>query len=145
MNLEQVRDQLPGQVLEIAQVVGMNAALRLVSELGGTTWEFSRGKGRNGQIKVAALVDIIGDEAAQRLTARLGGETIYIPRCDAALRRLRDLEIHRQFEQAVREGVGARVVVAELARTYQLSDRRIWIILDQVLPPPLDSTPDLFE
>lgn len=145
MNLEQVRDQLPAQVLEIAQVVGMPAALRLVNELGGTTWEFARGANRNGQIKVAALADIIGDEAAQRLTTRLGGETIYIPRCDAALRRLRDLEIHRQFVQAVREGVGARVVVAELARTYKLSDRRIWIILDQVLPETPDNTGDLFD
>ena len=145
MNLEQVREQLPAQVLEIAQVVGMPAALRLVGELGGTTWEFARGANRNGQIKVAALADIIGDEAAQRLTMRLGGETIYIPRCVAALRRLRDLEIHRQFVQAVREGVGARVVVAELARTYKLSDRRIWIILDQVLPESPDSTGDLFD
>lgn len=145
MNLDQVRDKLPAQVLEIAEVVGMPAALRLVNELGGTTWEFARGANRNGQIRVAALADIIGDEAAQRLTMRLGGETIYIPRCDAALRRLRDLEIHRQFVQAVREGVGARVVVAELARTYKLSDRRIWIILDQVLPETPDNTGDLFD
>lgn len=144
MNLEQVRDQLPAQVLEIADVVGMPAALRLVTELGGTTWEFAKGANRNGQIRVAALADIVGDDAAQLLTSRLGGDVVYIPRCDVALRRLRDLEIHRQFEQAVREGVSARVVVAELARTYKLSDRRIWIILNQVLPDPA-APGDLFD
>ncbi|MDF3931378.1 Mor transcription activator family protein [Pseudomonas citronellolis] len=145
MNLEQVRDQLPAQVLEIAEVVGMPAALRLVAELGGTTWEFAKGGNRSGQIRVAALADVIGDEAAQLLTSRVGGTSVYIPRCDAALRRLRDLEIHRQFEQAVREGVSANTVVAELARTYQLSDRRIWIILKQVLPEPYPTSADLFD
>lgn len=145
MNLEQVRDQLPAQVLEIAEAVGMAAALRLVGELGGTTWEFAQGANRNGQIRVAALADIIGDEAAQRLTKLVGGSKIYIPRCDAALRRLRDLEIHRQFVQAVREGVSANTVVAELARTYQLSDRRIWIILKQALPEPYPPSADLFD
>jgi hypothetical protein len=144
MNLEQVRDQLPAQVLEIAEVIGMSAALRLVTELGGTTWEFAKGSNRNGQIRVAALADIIGDEAAQLLTGRLGGDVVYIPRCDAALRRLRDLEIHRRFVEAVRFGSGARAVVAELARTYQLSDRRIWIILNQSLPDLIEPTGDLF-
>ncbi|MBG6291040.1 hypothetical protein I5I61_26590 [Pseudomonas nitroreducens] len=145
MNLEQVRDQLPEQVLEIAQLVGMPAALRLVGELGGTTWDFAHGANRNGVIKVAALADIVGDEAAERLTARFGGDSFYIARCDVALRRLRDLEIHQQFEQAVREGVSARTVVAELARTYKLSDRRIWIILKQYLPEPTARTGNLFD
>ncbi|QIE86164.1 Mor transcription activator family protein [Pseudomonas nitroreducens] len=145
MNLEQVREQLPAQVLEIAQVVGMSAALRLVNELGGTTWDFAKGSNRNGVIKVAALADIVGDEAAERLTARFAGNSFYVARCDVALRRLRDLEIHRQFDQAVREGVSTRTVVAELARTYKLSDRRIWIILKQYLPEPSVPTGKLFD
>ncbi|TWC35078.1 Mor transcription activator family protein [Pseudomonas sp. SJZ079] len=129
--LQALQEQLPlpAHVREIARVVGLPSALRLVQELGGTTWEFAKGANRNGQIRVAALSDILGEEAAQRLTSHLGGEKIYIPRCAAALRRLRDLEIHRQFEQAVREGVSANTVVAELARAYGLSDRRVWKVL----------------
>lgn len=133
--IEQLQELLPQQVLEIARVVGMPAALRLVDELGGTTWEFAQGANRNGQIRVAALGDIMGEEAAQLLTSHLGGEKIYIPQCSAALRRLRDLEMHRQFEQAVREGVTANTVVAELARAYKLSDRRVWVILKQAIEP----------
>lgn len=144
MNLEQVRDQLPAVVLEIADAVGMSAALQLVEELGGTSWEFAKGANRNGRIKVAALADIIGDEAAQRLTERVKGNNIYIPRCAVALRRLRDLEINQQFVQAVREGVSANTVVADLARTNRLSDRQIWNILKQPAPPPDAHTPDLF-
>lgn len=136
--LQRMQEQLPlpAHVREIARVVGLPNALRLVSELGGTTWEFAKGANRNGQIKVAALGDILGEEGAALLTIHLGGGKVYIPQCAAALRQLRDLEIHRQFEQAVREGVSANIVVAELARTYKLSDRRIWIILKKPLEQP---------
>ena len=72
----------------------------------------------------------------------MGGEKIYIPQCAAALRRLRDMEIHRQFEQGVREGVSANTLVAELARAYKLSDRRVWEILK--LPLFHNQQPDLF-
>lgn len=133
MQLEQMQALLPQQIHEIAQVIGLPGALRLVQELGGTTWEFAKGANRNGEIRVAALADLLGEELARRLTQHMGGEKIYIPQCTTALRRLRDLEIHRQFEQAVHEGVAANTVVAELARTYKLSDRRIWLILKQPL------------
>ncbi|MCY1220865.1 Mor transcription activator family protein [compost metagenome] len=133
MKLEQVKELLPRQILEIADIVGLPTAMRLVDELGGTSWEFAQGANRNGMIKVAALGDILGEEAAELLTSRLGGDKIYIPQCSAALRRLRDLEIVRQFEQGVREGATANTVVAELARAYKLSDRRIWDILKNVV------------
>jgi Mor family transcriptional regulator len=142
--IEQVQELLPQQILDIARVIGLPAALRLVNELGGTSWEFAQGANRNGQIRVAALGDILGEEAASLLTSHLGGEKIYIPQCSAALRRLRDLEIHRQFEQAVREGVTANTVVAELARANNLSDRRIWIIVKQPLLA-MELQPRLFE
>ncbi|RMH86399.1 hypothetical protein EA796_00795 [Pseudomonas sp. AOB-7] len=143
MQLEQVQALLPQQIHEIAQVIGLPGALRLVQELGGTTWEFAKGANRNGEIRVAALADILGEEPAHKLTQHMGGEKIYIPQCTTALRRLRDLEIHRQFEQAVREGVTANTVVAELARAFKLSDRRIWLIL-KTLPAHSDSQLGLF-
>ena len=141
MKLEQVRAMLPEQVRDIAELIGLPDALRLVEQLGGTTWEFAKGRNRSGQIRIAALGDLLGEETAARLTSHLGGEKIYIPKCDAALRRLRDLEINGQFEQAVREGVSANTVVNELARAYKLSDRRVWDILKQPLSQP---TGDLF-
>ncbi|MDT4856084.1 Mor transcription activator family protein [compost metagenome] len=141
MNLEQVKGLLPQQIRDIADVAGLPVALRLVEELGGTTWEFARGANRNGQIRVAALADLVGEEAAEVLTRHLGAERIYIPRCAVALRRIRDLEINRQFEQGVREGISANTLVAELARSYRLSDRRVWKILKQ----PLQATGQLFD
>lgn len=133
MDLDQVEALLPRQILDIARAVGMPTAMRLVDELGGTSWEFAKGSNRNGLIRVAALADILGEDAARLLTQHMGGEKIYIPRCAEALRRLRDLEIHRQFEQAVRAGVSANAAVAELARSNKLSDRWVWEILKQPL------------
>ncbi|MCY1293752.1 Mor transcription activator family protein [compost metagenome] len=146
MNLEHARELLPPSVQRIADLVGLPAAMKLVAELGGTSWYFARGVGRNGQARVAALSEIVGDQAAERLAFYMHErEAVYIPKCDAALLRLRDAEIHRQFDQATREGVSSNTVVAELARTYELSDRHVWRILKVLPATPLDvSTPDLF-
>ncbi len=133
MDIAQVEALLPRQILDIAGAVGMPTAMRLVEELGGTSWEFAKGSNRNGLIRVAALADILGEEAASTLTRHLGGEKIYIPRCADALRRLRDLKIHRQFEEAVRKGASANAAVAALAREFKLSDRWVWEILKQPL------------
>ncbi|PZE13175.1 hypothetical protein DMX10_11650 [Pseudomonas sp. 57B-090624] len=148
MNIESARDLLPSAVQRIADAVGLAAALRLVEQLGGTSWYFAQGHGRHGQARVAALEEIVGEDAARRLTFLMNErEVVYIPKCDKAIRRLRDAEIHRQFDQAVREGVSTNTVVNELARTYEMSDRHVWRILKT---PPLDIydehpvTPDLF-
>lgn len=133
MDIAQVEALLPRQILDIAGAVGMPTAMRLVEELGGTSWEFAKGSNRNGLIRVAALADLLGEEAASKLTRHLGGEKIYIPRCADALRRLRDLKIHREFEAEIRKGASANAAVAALAREFKLSDRWVWEILKQPL------------
>lgn len=145
MKLEQARDLLPPTVQRIAEVVGLPATMKLVAELGGTSWFFAQGVGRNGQARVAALAEIVGEEAAEKLGRYASErERIYIAKCDAALIALRDAEIHSQFEQATREGVSANTIVNELARTYQLSDRHVWRILKRLPELAAPSTPDLF-
>jgi hypothetical protein len=133
MDIAQVEALLPRQILDIAASVGMPTAMLLVEQLGGTSWEFAKGSNRNGLIRIAALADILGEEAASKLTRHLGGEKIYIPRCADALRRLRDLKIHRQFEEALLKGASANTAVAALAREFKLSDRWVWEILKQPL------------
>ena len=121
MNLEQVKELLPARILEIAKAIGLPATQRLVEKLGGTTWTPAQGVRQLGVVRNEALADIIGNDAARILAERWANVPIYVPRCEAALQRLRDLEINAQFEQGVREGVGAKTLVAELARSYQLS------------------------
>lgn len=141
MDLERVRSLLPQQIQDIAEAIGLPATQRLVEELGGTTWPVAKGVRRLGIIRHEALKEVVGEHAAGILAERWGNVPLYIAKCDAPLRRLRDLEINRQFEQAVRDGVSANAVVTELARSYSLSDRRIWEILKQPTP---EATGDLF-
>lgn len=141
MKIDQVKELLPKQLLDIAEAIGLPATQRLVDELGGTTWPVAKGVRRLGIIRHAALTEVIGEEAAGIMAKHWGSVPLYIPKCDSALRRLRDLEINSQFEQGVREGVSANTLVAELARSYKLSDRRIWEILKQPSPA---ATGDLF-
>lgn len=140
MNLEQVQSVLPRQVLEIAEAIGLPATQLLVNELGGTTWPVAQGKRRLGIIRHEALVKVIGAEAAEIMAQRWANIQLYIPRCDAALRALRDFKINAEFVQGVRQGVSANILVARLARENSLSDRRIWDILKS--PSGLQS--DLF-
>lgn len=141
MNIDQVKELLPRQLVEIAEAIGLPATQRLVEELGGTTWTVAKGVRRLGIIRHEALKDIVGEQAAAIMIERWANIPLYIPKCEAAVRRLRDLEINRQFEQGVREGVSANTLVAELARANKLSDRRIWEILKQ----PLDTSRGLFD
>jgi Mor family transcriptional regulator len=134
MQIDQVKALLPAQLLEIAEAIGLPAAQRLVDEFGGTTWPVAKGVRRLGIIRHAALVDVIGERAADIMAQRWANVALYIPKCDAALRRLRDLEINRQFEQGVREGVSANTLVANLAMEFKLSDRWIWDILKKTVP-----------
>ncbi|VXD04061.1 Mor transcription activator family protein [Pseudomonas sp. 9Ag] len=141
MEIDQVKELLPKQLLDIAEAIGLPAAQRLVDELGGTTWPVAKGVRRLGIIRHEALKEVIGERAATIMAEQWGSVPLYIPKCEAAIRRLRDLEINRQYVQGVREGVSANTLVAELARSYKLSDRRIWEILKQPSP---DATGDLF-
>jgi Mor family transcriptional regulator len=129
LNLQEVKTLLPRQILEIAAMIGLPAATRLVEQLGGTTWAVGKGEKRLAMIRREALAEIIGEKATDLMVARYYGGNLYIPRCEAALRRLRDIEINRQFVQGTREGVSANTLVAELARSYQISDRHVWTIL----------------
>lgn len=138
MNLEQVKNLLPQQIKDIADAIGLAATQRLVEQLGGTTWPVAKGVRRLGVIRHEALKEVVGEDAANIMSVRWGNVPLYIAKCDAPLRCLRDLEIHRQFDQAAREGVSANTVVNEMARSYKLSDRQIWKILKR--PPQPDST-----
>lgn len=140
MNLDQVKGVLPRQVLDIAEAIGLPATQLLVERLGGTTWPVAKGVRRLGIIRHEALVGVIGVEAAEIMAKRWANVQLYIPRCDAALRAVRDFEINAIYVQGVRDGISSNALVAELARSNQLSDRRIW----EILKTPAGHQSDLF-
>lgn len=125
---------LPDTVADIARVIGTKAALALVENYGGSSIYAPLGVNKTGRAALERLVPIIGEDAAKALSRYTHGERIYIPRCDAAMRRLRNLKMCECFEEAVRAGSSGNAIVQTLARDYQLSDRQVWKILKQTAP-----------
>jgi Mor family transcriptional regulator len=66
-----------------------------------------------------------------------GGTSIYIPRCNALVNRLRQRNIIKDFSHSTRRGSSSTAAVANLARRHGISDRRVWQILkkENSVPP----------
>ncbi len=128
MNFEGVEHLLPDVVHTIVKLVGLPAAMRLVDQLGGTTFPIAMRRSRLGEIRYEALAEIVGSEAADLLTAHFGGEVLYIPRCAKALRELMYRSIRAEFDSLTRDQTAIHAVT-QLALRYRLADRHVWRIL----------------
>lgn len=123
--------QLPAVARELAEVIGLRNAMRLVEAFGGTTFPVPKRETRLGELRFATLASVIGVEAADALVKRFGGTDLYIPRCVDALRGARDAAIIREYEEITKTASGNEAV-QRLARQHQLSDRHIFNILKRV-------------
>jgi hypothetical protein len=111
--------QAPVNLLEIVEIIGEAAALKLVERFGGTTPRLPALRNINAE---HPLAQCIGVEALTSLAkATGGGRWLYVARCARGLREQRNREIVSLYSQDV--------PVEELARRYHLSDRQIWNIL----------------
>lgn len=120
---------LPEQARQIASLIGVVPALKLVERLGGTTFPVAKRANKIGEARFALLEDVVGLKAAEALTAHYGGTKLYIPNCKAALRRVRNAAMIREFDERSAAGETAREVVFDLAIRYRLADRVVWDIL----------------
>lgn len=124
-NLEDVADYLPDIVKEIIEVIGFSATEKLVRELGGSQFRFSQGMNYYPK-----LVEVIGKELAQTLCKYFQREDIYIPRCNTALRMLRNQRLKADFDRLCeQEKLSGRMAMLQLCPKYQLSDRQVWDIV----------------
>lgn len=100
---------LPYVVQDIAHLIGLAAALKLVEHYKGTSMWVP------GQFKPDhVLVKIIGHEPALKLIEAYGGECLEIPKCDDAVRAVRNGQIKLSDKSQ-----------AQLAREYNLTVRQI--------------------
>lgn len=138
MKLHGVEHLLPEVVQVIVHLIGLPSTLRLVDQLGGTTFPVALRKSRMGEIRYEMLADVVGMEAADAMTQHFGGDALYIPMCKAALRELMYRDVRAAFDELTREH-SALHAVSELVKRYRMSDRQIWRILkkgnDEGKPP----------
>ncbi|HIJ85227.1 MAG: Mor transcription activator domain protein [Magnetococcales bacterium] len=111
--------RLPESLMEIRETIGLNNTLKLVTNYGGTRVFVP--KRIHDQHR---LVNVLGLKAANQLSRRFGGESLTLVRGASALRASRNKEIIEQYSKGVR--------VADLARTFALTERRIYTILSGV-------------
>ncbi|WP_181295291.1 Mor transcription activator family protein [Pseudomonas sp. Q2-TVG4-2] len=122
----------------MAEFIGYANAFHVVAKLGGTTWVIPTRNGKKGATSIEArakLASALGStELATLLRNHYGGVTLYVPRCESALRAARKIAIHKTVEDGLRNGRSMVPMVKELATQFSLSDRRIWEILKEPSP-----------
>ena len=87
-------DCLPESMQQIAEVIGLDGAEKLVRAVGGARFKF--GKGRHNTARMKLLRQAVGKAGADKLAAVFGGDELYIPRCSVQLRKIRN----RRFRAA---------------------------------------------
>lgn len=106
---------LPGILLEISELIGMAATLKLVAKYGGVRLYVPK------EIKEDhPLIKLVGICNAIALSDTYGGETLEIARAEAAIREIRDTEIRNQWPALSQR---------QLALKYNTTERNIRLIL----------------
>ena len=131
-DLGSVRGLMPESARNLAALLGDADALQLLALAGWQRLVIPLGMDAG---PLARLAEQIGSQhLAERLRYFYAGEILEVPRCAAACRAVRDLDIHATAEAAVRAGRVLNHVVGELARKHGLSSRQVWKILKNPAP-----------
>ncbi|WP_063922564.1 Mor transcription activator family protein, partial [Enterobacter roggenkampii] len=97
-----------------------------------------------GASRAALLRDTIGDEKTQLLIKNFGGEVLYLPRCDRALRELRNRRFLAEFAEVRGQGSSSLMAMTFLCPKYGFSDRFAWELLAQQKNKDCNSQGKLF-
>ena len=113
---------LPESMRQIAEVIGLDGAEKLVRSIGGARFKF--GKGRQNTARMKLLHKALGKEDAEKLAAVFGGDELYIPRCTVQLRKVRNRRFRAAF-MALTEGgeTSKAMALTELCPQFGLSHR----------------------
>lgn len=127
-NWQAVAHLLPQTALELAAVIGIEAACILIDRYGGQKIPAAKGITGQGCKTIAAYAELIGGKAAERLQngifLHLDDSGYHVPKCDGARRHLRDTAIREDFDRMTAT-MTARAAMMELARGSGLTSRRV--------------------
>lgn len=136
-DFKQVEAYLPEVVKEMVAIIGFPATERVIKQFGGVSFSFSL-----GQHYFPRLVEVIGVELAHQLRTHFKSEWLYIPRCETALRVLRNRRFQVEFHALKQQKqISANLAMLELCPKYGISERHGWAILAQA---PINAQPSLF-
>lgn len=128
MELKKVRHLLPETMQDIVEVIGLQAAEQLVTAIGGARFKF--GKGKEDTPRLHILFSAIGEAKTYELLRVYGGEELYVPRCENALRELRNERFRNEFLNLTEvEGKSGLMAMTELCPKYGISERTGYTIM----------------
>ena len=111
-----LREYLPPKLREIAEVVGLEAAIRLAEHWPGIRLFVPQRVHLQHPVALA-----IGMRAAEQLAARYGGETVCVPKAERYLRAIRNAEIVQRYQ--------AGESAATLAREYGIHENHVYALV----------------
>ncbi|HGG6754233.1 TPA: mor transcription activator family protein [Salmonella enterica subsp. enterica serovar Java] len=122
-----VKHCLPDSAFELVDVLGWPAAMRLVSLFGGVSLSGTSGRARERTGGVHQMLrEALTEDEVKKLIRHFGSEGFYIPRCDVALRELRNSRFIAELDASVAGGLSTRQALARLCPRYGFSDRYAW-------------------
>ncbi len=108
--------ELPPSMRELVELVGLDAAMKLVDWRGGVGFHAPKEVPDDHE-----LVKTVGHIAARKLAQQFGGDWVHLPRCHALLL----AERNRRIIADRKPDFGVR----RLALKYKLTERQVWNIV----------------
>lgn len=144
--LAQLENLLPDSAKALIHVLGYAAATRLINRFGGVTLAAKSGAARERTGGVHALLrEVLSEEESGKLIAYLGADQFYIPRCDAALRQLRNARFVAAVAERQEGGLSIRQAFAVLCPQFGISDRIGWELISERAGRGKTEQPGLFD
>lgn len=125
---ENVAEFLPESVREMVDIIGFCAVEKLVRKFGGGSFKLSD----RSALYFDKLAEVIGKESAEKLLQYFGCEEIYIPRCDKALKILRNQRFYAAWCALKEERkLSGRMAMVELCPQFEITWRTGWEIVQK--------------
>ncbi|MGU9776172.1 Mor transcription activator family protein [Salmonella enterica subsp. enterica serovar 3,10:z10:-] len=121
--LEAVAELLPPVVVELVDLIGYRHVATLIERLGGISFPVSQNVRTVGNRRADVLADTLPADVVALVVQRFGGDVLYIPRCDAALRELRNRRFLAEYRSALAGGESGRFALMNLCPRFGFSDR----------------------
>ena len=129
---------LPPSAQELARVIGLPSALKMVDLYGGLTLRIPHGETVQGSAMLDDIAKHIGEPSVKALAQRYAGTALVIPNCKLAMLKARDAAILEDRRRLAADGLSERQLVQCLTLGYRLTERYVWRILKKPAPesPP---------
>ena len=122
---------LPQSAVDLVNLIGLPAALRLVKTWPGHPFPVPKGENNNpeGAARFTTLVEVVGLENSRILVRVYGGTILNIPRCKVAMTRALHRQIASDYDARLKAGEPHSAIISTLALAHFFTTRWVEIIL----------------